>query len=88
MSEQRTETAAEMAARWTREREQETHDDGDRIACPVCKESFGDLWDYDWSRDEDKEIECPHCDAPITLSRHVEVSYTCRPRPGKGSDHG
>jgi hypothetical protein len=56
-----------------------THDDGESIACPYCKETWADLWDYDWSTRECIQTGCPHCDKDITLCAHYDVSYTCYP---------
>lgn len=52
--------------------------DGDAIACPHCGAPNGDLWDHDFRRSEDIEIECGTCAAPVLLSRHVSITYTAR----------
>ena len=57
-----------------------THSDGDSIACPYCKESWADLWDYDWGNSQEAiETECPYCSREITLCIHVRVDYSCYP---------
>lgn len=59
---------------------QETRDDGGRIACPACSEEWGDLWDYGWGNEESLDIECPHCEATLTLTRNVSVRYAAMVR--------
>lgn len=56
----------------------ETTSDSDRIECPKCGKMIGDLWEY--GSDEDMDIECGHCEAPLTLSRRVSIDYTATPR--------
>ncbi len=57
-----------------------TYDDGESIACPYCKESWADLWDYEWGHGRECiETECPYCAAKITLCAEYSVSYTCFP---------
>jgi hypothetical protein len=50
-------------------------DDGERVACPNCGEAWADLWDYEWGHRDEIRIECPHCDAPLTLHRNISVDY-------------
>jgi len=52
----------------------------DQVTCPTCEKSFGDLWDYEWDHRESIEIECPHCDAPLTLRGVVSIDYSVSKR--------
>lgn len=58
----------------------ETHESGGVIECPVCGDTFGDLWDFEWDGCEEIDIECPCCGAPLLLLREVSVDYSARPR--------
>lgn len=60
----------------------ETHSDDDEIACPVCGEINRDLREIGDGGEGDHETECEHCDAPLTISRMVSVSYRATPRSG------
>ena len=58
----------------------ETYESGGNIECPVCGDEFGELWDYPWGSNDEIDVECPCCGAPITLCREVSVDYSARPR--------
>jgi hypothetical protein len=49
--------------------------DGERVTCPYCGESWADLWDYSWGTREEIATECPHCDKPLMLHRRISVDY-------------
>jgi endogenous inhibitor of DNA gyrase (YacG/DUF329 family) len=49
--------------------------DSEHVTCPSCRESWADLWDYDWTHREEIRIECPHCGKPLTLHRSISVDY-------------
>jgi hypothetical protein len=55
-----------------------TRDKDEAIECPVCGYSNTDLWDFDFGGREICETWCGDCDAKISLTRHVSVSYECR----------
>jgi DNA-directed RNA polymerase subunit RPC12/RpoP len=69
----------EILAKLQRDSERETMSDGDQIACPVCHEAFGDLYEYSSNDEGEHEIECPHCDEPILLRCVVSIDYTAIP---------
>jgi len=54
----------------------QTYSEEDSIACPVCGEVRGDLWDYDWGNRGEIEVECPGCDADLYLTAEYSVTYT------------
>jgi len=63
----------------------------DHAVCPKCKESWADLWDYGWGSADELRVNCPYCDARITLKREYSVEYavadgwTCWRCDGLGS---
>lgn len=63
-----------MSKRATRSK-RVTESDSEWIACPLCGEMHGELWDYDWRMREDVETECGSCGGKFTLTRTVSVSY-------------
>ena len=46
--------------------------------CPACGTRLHDLWEY--GGEGEYEIECGHCDAPLTLSVRVSVDYELEKR--------
>jgi len=57
-----------------------TISDGDTIECPVCQSTFNDLWDYfdgETNLPETAEIQCPGCDADLTLQSETATRYEC-----------
>jgi len=53
--------------------------DDEHAVCPNCKESWGDLWDCGWHANDETEINCPYCEAKLTLKREIDVTYMVAP---------
>lgn len=47
----------------------------DSVECPHCGTKISDLWDYNWTHAETVEVECGECNKPLTIERHVSVTY-------------
>ncbi len=45
----------------------------DNIKCPKCGHVFRDSYEFDG---DDGEVECVECDAVISYSRNISVSYS------------
>lgn len=51
-----------------------TYGDTSQCECPCCGEVIRNLWDY--SIEEDKTIECPHCNGEVTMHLSYDISLT------------
>ena len=45
----------------------------DNIKCPKCGYVITDSWEFEG---DDGEVECEECDAVISYSRNISVSYS------------
>lgn len=52
--------------------ERSTSSHSSSVECPICGEKNGDLWEYE---EGCHEIECGHCEAPLTLDIEFSVTY-------------
>lgn len=46
--------------------------------CPWCDHEQQDCWDYRWPLEDDytTEIECGSCEKKISVTQHLEVTYS------------
>lgn len=56
------------------------HEYTDAPVCPKCGYAMPDAWELGFGSNEDIETQCDRCDAPMTVSRHVSVSYSTTAR--------
>jgi hypothetical protein len=53
------------------------------VFCPNCGHENLDSWAIGDGEEGTFEIECSHCDEPLTITRHITIEYTATSREVK-----
>lgn len=49
--------------------------------CPHCGEANGDAWELRLGDGECTDTDCDHCSEPMTVSAHIEITYSTEMTP-------